>query len=80
MWRTDRQTELRWLRRAIAVAAVARKNRCIELFLFFVFVFTFLPLPDRVPVHNAKYSAVVSECNGKSGVMLMEVCGLGLLF
>jgi len=27
--RTDRQTELRWLRRAIAVPAVARKNRKI---------------------------------------------------
>ena len=27
VWRTDRRTELRWLRRAIAVPAVARKNR-----------------------------------------------------
>jgi len=26
VWQTDRQTELRWLRRAIAVPAVARKN------------------------------------------------------
>jgi len=27
VWRTDRQTELRWLRRAETVAAFTRKNR-----------------------------------------------------
>jgi len=31
--RTDRQTELRWLRRAIAVPAVARKKQALELSL-----------------------------------------------
>jgi len=44
--RTDRQTELRWLRRAIAVPAVARKNdnygpkidkNCAKIALFLYF-------------------------------------------
>ena len=69
--RTDRQTELRWLRRAIAVSAVARKNLCRFYFFHFfeeiiaylsvfcVFVFTVCGLmkSSRPAMDSSLYSS-----------------------